>query len=108
MVFLAGLPPGQRYCLSDLRRVADAPPTFLSKVLQKLCGAGLIVSRRGRAGGFAILPAGRRATIAILMEVIEGSLRLNTCVGSAPSGNHRTFCPRIRSGCARRQRYSRF
>ncbi len=93
MIFLAGLPPGRRCWLADLSRAVAAPPSFLSKVLQKLCRAGLIVSRRGQTGGFTILPAGRQATIAVLMEVIEGPLRLNACIGPGASCSRRAFCP---------------
>src|SRR3569833_4303142 len=63
MVYLATLPDDKRALLPDLARVTEAPESFLSKVLQSLAHAELISSRRGKLGGFAILPRGRQATM---------------------------------------------
>lgn len=50
MVHLATLPEEGRAFLPDLAMFTDAPECFLSKVLQGLTRAGLISSRRGKAG----------------------------------------------------------
>ena len=63
MIHLAALPAKERAMLPALARATGAPQSFLSKVLQALCRAGFIASRRGQAGGFEMLPAGRKATV---------------------------------------------
>ena len=59
MVFLAGLPAGERASLPQIVKATGAPDSFLSKVLQELTRAQLITSRRGPAGGFEISGLGR-------------------------------------------------
>lgn len=80
MIHMAKSPEGTRFLLPDLARVIGVPHDFLSKVLQTLKHAGLIHSRRGRTGGFEILPAGRNATIKSVVEAIDGPIRLNLCI----------------------------
>ncbi len=93
MIHLAGLPPGARPSHAELAGVIDCPRQFLCKVLQRLTRAGLIVSHRGKAGGFE-LPASRRATSLLeVVEAIEGPLRLNLCLDSAHSCERQRWCP---------------
>jgi len=81
-IHLASLPPGERASRSELAEAAECPEQFLSKVLQSLTRAGLVISHRGNTGGFE-LPRGRRgATVLDVVEAIEGPLRLNLCLGS--------------------------
>ncbi len=93
MIYMAKSPEGTRFLLPDLARRIGVPHDFLSKVLQALRHAGLVQSRRGRSGGFEILPAGRNATIKSVVEAIDGPIRLNLCI--APGD----VCGR-KEGCA--------
>jgi Rrf2 family protein len=93
MVHLATQPEGRRMLLPDLARVSETPESFLSKVLQSLAHAGLISSRRGQAGGFAILPRGRCASMRAVIEAIEGPFCLNVCLASGLSCDRKTWCP---------------
>jgi Rrf2 family protein len=93
MIHLATLPAHQRALLPALARATGAPESFLSKVLQALCRAGYIASRRGQSGGFEILPAGRKASIRTVVEAIEGPICLNLCLISGASCNRKSFCP---------------
>ncbi len=80
MIHLATLPARERALLPALARATIAPQSFLSKVLQALCHAGFIASRRGQAGGFELLPAGRKASLSTVIEAIEGPINLNLCL----------------------------
>jgi Rrf2 family protein len=93
MVHLATLPDHERVLLPALARATGAPQSFLSKVLQALCHAGFIASRRGQAGGFEILPAGRVASLRAVIEAIDGPIRLNVCMLSGASCNRKPYCP---------------
>jgi Rrf2 family protein len=79
--------------LPALARATGAPESFLSKVLQALCRAGFIASRRGQAGGFEILPPGRLASLRAVIEAIDGPIRLNVCMLSGASCNRKPYCP---------------
>src|SRR5579871_1670752 len=93
MIHLAGLPPGTWARQPQLAAAADCPPQFLSKVLQRLARAGLLISHRGNTGGFELAAAHRNASILEVVEAIEGPLRLNACVGSGGSCVRRCWCP---------------
>lgn len=93
MVHLATLPEEKRALLQELARFTDTPESFLSKVLQALTRAQLIASRRGKAGGFAILPAGREATMRQVIEAIDGPISLNVCLNGGNQCERRSWCP---------------
>jgi Rrf2 family protein len=93
MVHLATRPPDQRTLLSDLSAATDTPESFLSKVLQALARAQMISSRRGRAGGFAILPRGRAATMREVIEAIDGPVCLNVCLNGGKDCERKSWCP---------------
>lgn len=93
MIHMATLPDHERALLPKLARATGAPQSFLSKVLQALCRAGLIVSRRGQTGGFEMLPAGRKATLRSVIEAVEGPISLNLCLVSGATCKRKSFCP---------------
>lgn len=93
MIHLATLPAQERALLPSLAAATGAPKSFLSKVLQALCRAGFIVSRRGQAGGFEIMPSGREATVRDVIESIDGPICLNLCLVSGITCNRSTYCP---------------
>jgi Rrf2 family protein len=92
MMFLASGPSGDRVSLGTIARATGAPESFLSKVLQELTRAGLITSRRGPAGGFAISSPGRFASVRDVVEAIDGPITLNACLGERPSCALRDWC----------------
>lgn len=92
-VHLATQPPPHRLSLPQLAKATGSPESFLSKVLQALCRAGLIESRRGQNGGFAILPRGRQASMLEVIEAIDGPICLNACLISGLSCDRKTWCP---------------
>lgn len=93
MVHLATLPDEERMLLPDLARATGSPESFLSKVLQTLTRAQLVSSRRGKAGGFAILASGREATMRQVIEAIDGPICLNVCLDGGKECEHKSWCP---------------
>ncbi|HXS98551.1 MAG TPA: Rrf2 family transcriptional regulator [Candidatus Limnocylindrales bacterium] len=93
MIHLAGLPAGARASRSGLAEAAECPEQFLSKVLQNLTRAGLIVSHRGNTGGFELPETRRNASMLDVVEAVEGPIRLNVCLGSAQACSRQNWCP---------------
>lgn len=93
MVFLATLRPRQRASLPEIVKTTGAPDSFLSKVLQGLTRARLITSRRGPAGGFEISPLGRRASMRVVVEAIDGPIHLNVCLNDRRTCPRKDWCP---------------
>ena len=93
IVHMATLPEQERSLLPALATATGAPKSFLSKVLQALCRAQFIASRRGHSGGFQILPAGRQASIRQVIEAIDGPICLNVCLQHGKSCSRKSWCP---------------
>jgi Rrf2 family protein len=93
MIYLASRRTGERVLLPVLAAATAAPESFLSKVLQALSRAKLIVSRRGHAGGFEMLAKGREASMRHVIEAIDGPLYLNVCLIAAGACPRDSWCP---------------
>jgi Rrf2 family protein len=93
MIHLASQPEGAVVSKTLLAKAAEAPESFLSKILQALARRGLIRAWRGVEGGFSLLPPGAQASLLDVVESIDGPIALNLCLTSDD------FCQR-RSDCA--------
>jgi Rrf2 family protein len=93
LVYMAGLEERCRVSLSALSRATAAPDSFLSKVLQALGRAGMIVSHRGQGGGFEITAVGRGASVREVIEAIDGPIHLNVCLDPARTCTRKSWCP---------------
>jgi len=93
MIHLAGLPPSTRASRAELAAAAECPEQFLSKVLQNLTRAGLVLSHRGNTGGFELPGMHRSATLLEVVEAIEGPMRLNICLTSDRACSRQEWCP---------------
>ncbi|MGA3126706.1 MAG: Rrf2 family transcriptional regulator [Candidatus Korobacteraceae bacterium] len=92
MIHLASRPEGAIVSKSLLADASQAPESFLSKILQTLARAGLIQARRGVAGGFSLLPRGRRASLLDVVEIVDGPIALNVCLTSGRSCDRQPEC----------------
>jgi Rrf2 family protein len=93
MIHMAGLPPGTRTSRTDLANAAGCPDQFLSKVLQDLTRAGLVVSHRGKTGGFELPGINQSATVLEVVEAVEGPVRLNVCLAHDHACERQQWCP---------------
>jgi len=78
--------------VDEIAAATHIPAAYLSKVLQQLVRHGIVTSRRGAGGGFALgRPAGELAILAIVAAV-DPIKRITTCpLGLAAHGTH--LCP---------------
>ena len=93
MIHLAGMPPGTRASRAELAEVAECPEQFLSKVLQNLTRAGLVISHRGNTGGFELPESHNAASMLEVVEAIEGPIYLNMCLCADNSCLRQSWCP---------------
>ena len=93
MIHMAGLPPGTRTSRTELANAAGCPDQFLSKVLQDLTRAGLVVSHRGNTGGFELPAVRETASVLEVVEAVEGPLRLNVCLAHDHACERQQWCP---------------
>ena len=92
MIHLASQPEGAVVSKTLLAKAAEAPESFLSKILQSLARAGLIQVRRGVVGGFSLLPRGKRASMLDVVETMDGPFALNICVTPGTSCHRHVEC----------------
>jgi Rrf2 family cysteine metabolism transcriptional repressor len=59
-----------------IREIAEAqgiPETFLTQILLKLKGAGLVLSTRGSAGGYRLARSPDEISLLDILKVVDGS-----------------------------------
>ncbi len=66
--------------VSELNRNLRIPRPFLRKILQILNKEGILRSYKGKGGGFMLALAPNKIFLADLIEIFQGSLRLNECI----------------------------
>lgn len=93
MIHLVGSAEERRVSLPAVAAATGAPESFLSKVLQALTRAGLLVSQRGQTGGFEVSPRGKKATMRDVIEAVDGPIHLNVCLTSGKACARQSWCP---------------
>jgi Rrf2 family protein len=83
-----GLTHGQDK-LAHIETLAAAeviPANYLVQILNELRGAGLIVSKRGKQGGYALARAPRKISLTQIVEAVDGELLERSFENSGHSG----------------------
>ena len=75
VVLLAARPSGATARVGELADALDIPQNYLSKTLHVLTRAGVLVSARGKGGGFALA---RPADTISLLEIVDPFDRLGS------------------------------
>lgn len=79
---------------SHLSAANGVPLPTAAKILKQLAAAGLIVSHRGAAGGYALSRPAARITVAEIVAALEGPIVLTACVeGSVEHCGVEALCP---------------
>lgn len=78
MIFLA-MNPSAPQVTEKIALVTKVPPCYLSKVLQSLCRARLLKSRRGIGGGFSLARPAESTTILEIVNAVDPLQRISTC-----------------------------
>ena len=71
----------------------NVPKAYLSKLFQELARHGIISSTRGPKGGFYLTEENRQQPLIRIIEVIEGPVRLTSCMLSLEGCNEQKPCP---------------
>ncbi|NJM55620.1 MAG: Rrf2 family transcriptional regulator [Verrucomicrobiae bacterium] len=60
--------------IEDLARLEEVPANYLVQILNEMRNAGLIVSRRGKQGGYALAKAPEEVSLSEVLQAMEGNL----------------------------------
>ena len=94
MIHLAGLPGGGPAPIADIADAAAAPRKFLEAILLDLRRQHLLVSKRGRAGGYMLAAPAGAISFADVIRALEGPLALAPCASRTAYGPCET-CPDV-------------
>ena len=94
MIHLAGLPGGGPATIADIADAAAAPRKFLEAILLDLRRQHLLVSKRGRAGGYMLAAPAGAISFADVIRALEGPLALAPCASRTAYGPCET-CPDV-------------
>lgn len=72
--------------IEGLAKVEAVPANYLVQILSELRNGGLITSRRGKQGGYALAREPEKITLLDIVRVIEGELLELTPPGAGQSG----------------------
>lgn len=75
----ANAPAGQYLLLRDILDGTELPQHFVGKIFQTLVREELLVSAKGRGGGFALRRPGNEIKLRDIVEAIDGSARQKRC-----------------------------
>jgi Rrf2 family protein len=67
-------PEPQPLCIEKIARRQRIPPDYLVQILLELKRSGLIQSRRGKTGGYALARAPRQITIGDVLRAVQGEV----------------------------------
>ena len=91
VVFL-GNSGGVPQTTAQISDATHAPPSYLSKVMQQLCRAGIVGSQRGLHGGFTITGALDEVTVLGVIDAVDPISRIRECpLGNKAHGTN--LCP---------------
>lgn len=78
---------------NEICEVADLPRHFIAKIFQDLVRRGLLVSAKGRGGGFALARPAEQITLLEIVEIIDGTDALQQCVVGMAQCDDNQSCP---------------
>jgi Rrf2 family protein len=80
LLALAARPGGEPMLISDIAEQEVIPRKFLEQILLELKRAGLVASRRGKAGGYLMLRRAETVTFGEVLRLIDGPLAPLPCL----------------------------
>lgn len=80
LVALSKVPPGASVMISEISREQSIPKKFLEQILLELKRAGIVISKRGRLGGYVLLKAPEQVTFGEVLRLIDGPIAPLPCL----------------------------
>jgi Rrf2 family protein len=80
LLYLAEAPAGEAVLISDIAAKHQIPKKFLEQILLDLKNHGLVQSRRGRSGGYALLKSAAEISFGQVLRIIDGPLAPLPCL----------------------------
>jgi Rrf2 family protein len=79
LLYIAGKPPGSHPTIAEIAEHRQVPHKFLELILGELREAGLVMSRRGRNGGYALAQGSDTISVGAIVRLMDGPLAPISC-----------------------------
>ncbi|MGO9418859.1 RrF2 family transcriptional regulator [Roseiarcus sp.] len=79
MVHLAGIEPGALAQVADIAETNSISKKFLDHILTELRHAGLVYSKKGKGGGYALARPAHEIRVGAIVRVLDGPLAPIPC-----------------------------
>jgi Rrf2 family transcriptional regulator, iron-sulfur cluster assembly transcription factor len=93
VLYLSTKEPNAVIPVDEIAGNLSIPKEFVSKILQSLTESGIILSRKGKSGGFALAKDPKRIRLIDIVAAIDGLSMFNSCVLGFPNCNPDKPCP---------------
>ena len=93
VLHMAGRHPVAVVSKQEICDAAGITPAFLTKILQPLIRKGIVRSKRGVAGGFALARDPGQITLLDVMRAVDEPLALNVCLMEGHNCDREAGCP---------------
>ncbi len=92
VVYMSMQPEGSIVVIPEVAREMDVPVGFLARIFQSLSRAGIVISHRGKKGGYSMARGPVDVTLCDVIEAVEGDIRLNLCLDGYNACDRMGFC----------------
>jgi Rrf2 family protein len=80
LIALCKAPPEHSLMIAEISKSQAIPKKFLEQILLELKRAGIVMSRRGRLGGYALLKPAEKITFGEVLRLIDGPIAPLPCL----------------------------
>ena len=85
-------PSGSIIVIPEVAREMDVPVGFLARIFQSLSRSGIVISHRGKKGGYSMARKPEEVTLCDVVEAVEGDIKLNICLDGYNTCNRMSYC----------------
>ena len=93
ILYLATQPPEKPILQRDISSALNIPPHFLGKVLQLLRRSNLVISQKGKRGGFLLGRSAEDIFLYDILEAVDGCSCLDSCILGFSQCGDENPCP---------------
>lgn len=92
VIYLSNQDPEKCCSITEIAKRQGMPRKFLEKIIQDLTRGGLIKSKRGSCGGYALARTADAISFFDVIQALEGPLAVNACMVEHLSCDQLTRC----------------
>jgi len=93
VVYMSMQPAGTIVVIPEVAREMDVPVGFLARIFQSLSRTGIVISHRGKKGGYSLARKPEEITLCDVIEAVEGDIHINSCLDGYSECNRMEYCP---------------